>query len=226
MTTLDEHVGAAPSSPPAPATPAPTVAPAREVGGRSLPRLLLEVALIAVGVFLGLMGEQWRERAEHRELAQASLRRFRDEFRLNRKAVADVREHHVGGLRDIEAYLVADQAARRRLAFPFRGTHPAFLEYTAWDVALATQSLAYVEPTLARGIAHVYAIQRQLDNATRTATEVMYMKAGGGEQGLASFLSSMATYFGDCNLIEPRRIAEYDEILPKLDGAVRDPAAR
>jgi hypothetical protein len=230
MTTLDEHVAAALSPPPAPATPAPTPAPARDVRSRSLPRVLLEVALIAVGVFLGLMGEQWRQRAEHRELAQASLRRFRDEFRLNRKAVADVRDHHVAGLRDIQAYLGSDQSARERIALPFRGTHPAFLEYTAWDVALATQSLAYVDPTLAQRISRVYAMQRQLDNATRTATDVMYMKAGGGKEGLSSFLGSIATYFGDCNLIEPRLIAEYDRILPQLDRAIgaspRGPASR
>ena len=50
--------------------------------------------LISTGVFLGLMGEQWRERSRHHEVAEASLRRFRDEILANRKAVAAVKDYH------------------------------------------------------------------------------------------------------------------------------------
>jgi hypothetical protein len=189
--------------------------------GRSVVRLAVEVALISVGVFLGLMGEQWRERAQHRELAQSSLRRFRSEFQTNRTAVVAVRDHHLAGLSDIQAYLNANATARQQIDRPFDGTHPAFLEYTAWDVALATQSLAYVESDLAHAISHVYAVQRQLDGATQDITQVMYSKAG--ERNPESFLGSMAVYFGDCNLIEPRLIGLYDEILPRLDRALGEP---
>lgn len=127
-----------------------------------------------MGVFLALMGEQWRERTQHRELAHTSLRRFRPEFLTNRTAVVAVRDHRLSGLRNIQAYLNADAKSRQQIDGPFKGTHPAFLEYTAWDVALATQSLAYVESDLAHAIAHVYTAQRQLDGATRDITLVMY----------------------------------------------------
>jgi hypothetical protein len=188
---------------------------------RSILRLGLEVSLIALGVFLGLLSEQWRESSGHRQLALASLRRFRSEFQTNRKAVAAVRDAHIDGLHRIQAYLTADPRTRTTLAQPFRGTSPAFLEYEAWDVALATQSLAYIDSDLAHEIAHVYAVQRQLDGATRDITQVMYAKSGGSNPAaFASFLSSMAVYFGDCNLIEPRLLTLYDEILPKLDRAI------
>ena len=187
---------------------------------KRLLRLALEVALIAAGVFLGLLGDEWRERSQHRAFARASLRHFRDEFRVNRQAVADVRAHHLDGLRDIQGYFRADAAARARLGVPFRGTHPAFLQYAAWDLAIATQSLVHVDADLAHAISRVYAVQRQLDGATRDITLVMYAKAGGGEQGVPSFLGSMATYFGDCNLIEPRLLALYDALLPRLDRAL------
>ncbi len=204
---------------PPPASPPPAVVhPPR---GRSLPRLLLEIALIAAGVFLGLLGDQWREQAQRREHAQASLRRFRDEFRTNRRAVAAVRTHHLDGLRDIQAYFRADRATQARLGTPFRGTHPAFLEYTAWDLAIATQSLGDVAPELAHGISRVYAVQRQLDGATRDITQIMYAKAS-GLHDLPSFLGSMALYFDDCNLIEPRLLAAYDQLLPQLDRAIGD----
>lgn len=186
--------------------------------GASLGRIALEVALISVGVFLGLMGEQWREHQQHRDLAAASLRRFRSEFQINRKAVAAVKDRHVADLNALRAYLNADPKTREKLALPFNGTNPAFLEYTAWDLALGTQSLVYIEPELATSIAHVYAIQRQLDGATRDITQVMYAKSG--DQDQRAFLTPFAVYFGDCSLIEPRLLAQYDAILPQLDRAL------
>jgi hypothetical protein len=187
---------------------------------KSLLRIALEVVLISAGVFLGLMGEQWRESEQHRDVARESLHRFRSEFATNREAVAAVRDHHVVGLKSIQEYLTADPSARERLGMPFVGTHPAFMEYSAWDVALATQSLAYIDSDLAYAISHIYAVQRQLDGATRDITHVMYMKAG--DQDVASLLGSIATYFGDCNLIEPRLLNLYDDILPKLDRVLGD----
>jgi hypothetical protein len=172
------------------------------------------VLLIGLGVFLGLAGEQWRESAHQRELATASLRRFRAETARNRDAVAAVRNKHEAGLKAIEDYLAVDDRTRRNLAFS-ASTDPAFLEYAAWDLAIATQSLGDIDQNLAQEIAGVYAVQRQLDNATRTITDVMYAKAGD-----PTFLSSLALYFGDCNLIEPRLVARYDDVLKKLDAAI------
>jgi hypothetical protein len=47
---------------------AAVVAPQRH-RGKSIATIALEVVLISGRVFLGLMGEQWRERAHERELA-------------------------------------------------------------------------------------------------------------------------------------------------------------
>lgn len=210
MTRFDDDADAGAAGEPRVAAPAQPRA--------SIRRVVLEVALIGVGVFLALMGEQWREREEHRDLANATLQRFRSEFQENRKAVVAVKDRHAIDLEAIRAYLRADPRARTNQPFPFKGTHPAFLEYSAWDLALATQALSYVDPHLATAIAHVYAIQRQLDASTRDITQVMYAKAGG--QDVTGLLSSMAVYFGDCTLIEPRLLAEYDKVLPRLDRAI------
>ena len=201
----------------------PSFVPPQRTPGKSLLRIALDVALISVGVFLGLLAQQWRESADHRELAQESLRRFRSEFQTNRSAVAGVKDKHVDGLKGIREYYQTDSIARVKLPLPFDGTNPAFLEYTAWDVAIATQSLAYVDPDLAQAISHVYAVQRQLDNSTRTITEVMYAKAGSPDT--RSFLASMAIYFSDCELIEPRLLALYDEIIPRLNTVLGESGA-
>ena len=199
----------------APPAATPVHAPSRIRDG-SYTKILLEVALITLGVFLALMVDQWRQRAEHHELAEDTLRRFRTEFQMNRKAVAGVIDKHVHALETIQAYFAAGPAARSKMAYPFFATDPAFLEYTAWDLAIATQALAYVEPDLAQAVAHVYAVQRQLDNSTKDITLVMYDRAG--EADPVPLTRSLATYFGDCGLHEPRLLKLYDEILPRLDA--------
>src|SRR5436190_12115373 len=101
--------------------------------GQSLFKILLEVVLIGTGVFLGLAGEQWRESARHRELAEASLRRFRSEILTNRKAVAAVKDYHVTTRSTIETYLAADLRKRQKLNVTMKGLQPVFFEHSVWD---------------------------------------------------------------------------------------------
>lgn len=193
---------------PGPVTPAP-----RRI--RPYQRIVVEVVLITLGVFLALLADGWRERAQHRELADDTLRRFRTEFVSNREAVAAVDDKHVDSLKTIRAYFESDGKTQ---PYPYLSTSPAFLEYTAWDLAIATQALSYVDADLAQAVAHVYAVQRQLDAATRDITLVMYARSGDADP--QPLTRSLATYFGDCALIEPRLLALYDAILPRLDAAL------
>src|ERR1051325_3636670 len=77
---------------------------------KSFVKLGLEVALITTGVFLGLLGEQWRENAHHRELAKASLERFRAEFRANKAEVNRVHPRHVQEYQGLQKYFADHQA--------------------------------------------------------------------------------------------------------------------
>jgi len=218
------------------ATPAQTVPRAataasggHQARGRSFGKIVLEVVLISIGVFLGLAGEQWRESAHDRELAHASLRRFRSEFRANRKAVAEVRDRHERKLKDMRAYFAAHRTQLHAhevdanlpipQPIPDTATDPAFFEYAAWDLALATQSLAHMDQDLAFAIAHVYQVQRQIDESTRAITQTMYSFSDE-----LTWLRGVTTYFGDCTLLEPRLVTIYDDILPRLDRAIGDSA--
>jgi hypothetical protein len=214
MTSPDDSASAA-SDPPVTTPPHPL---AYATAGRSYGKILLEVALITLGVFLALLADEWRERAGHRQLAEDTLRRFRTEFQTNREAVAAVRNQHESSLERVRAYFAVEPAARAKMTYPSLSTNPAFMEYTAWDLAIATQALAHVDATLAQRVAHVYAVQRQLDGATRDITLVMYARAGDSDP--EPLTRSLATYFGDCNLIEPRLLKLYDDILPELDRAL------
>ena len=204
------------------------VRPARTHRSKSLLKIGLEVLLIGTGVFLGLMGEQWRERAHHRELAEASLRRFRDEILANRKAVAAVKDYHTTTKKSLDAFFAADARTRPSAqdAIRVRGIQPASFERTAWDLALVTQSLTYVDPSLAFALSRIYTTQQSYAELSRGILQAMYLLPPMSENPIP-FFGALSVYYGDIVYYEPRLLELYDEILPQIDHALGEaPAER
>jgi uncharacterized protein YjeT (DUF2065 family) len=186
--------------------------------GQSLFKIALEVVLIGTGVFLGLAGEQWRESARHRELADASLRRFRSKILTNRKAVAAVKDYHVTTKKSMDTYLAADAKTRPSVEVRVNGLQPVFFEHSAWDVALATQSLAYIDTRLVFAFSRIYTTQANYADLTRGIMQALYLRPP--NENLAGFLSAVAIYYGDIVYFEPQLLRMYDETLPQIDRAL------
>lgn len=79
---------------------------------------------------------------------------------------------------------------------------------------MATQSIQYLDRDVVTAIARVYAIQHQLDGATRDITLVMYTNAG--DSDIRRSLAPFAKYFGDCAVIEPRLKHERDSVIERV----------
>ena len=186
--------------------------------GKSLFKIALEVMLIAVGVFLGLAGEQWRENARHREMAKASLRRFQSEIVANRKAVAAVKDYHVTTKKSLDAYFAADAKTRPNVDVEIRGLQPASFEHTAWDLALATQSLAYIDSPLAFALSRIYTTQQGYMELSRGVLQAMYLL--NPIENVNAFFAAVVVYYGDIVLLEPKLLSLYDELLPQIDRAL------
>ena len=199
-----------------PQTAAPSGAPARPM--KSLARVALEVALIGTGVFLGLAGEQWRDNARHREQAQASLKRFRTEIQTNRKAVSAVSEYHAATLKDLRAYFAADPKDRSKVDVSIQGLQPAVFEHTAWDLALATQSLADIDPALGFMLSQIYGAQDTYSELSRGVIQAMYVLPW--RDNVTTLAGAADTYFSDVVLIEPKLLGMYDEALATIDRAL------
>ena len=185
---------------------------------KSLLKIGLEVLLIGTGVFLGLMGEQWREHAQHRELAEASLRRFRAEIQTNRQAVAGVQDYHVVTKKSLDTYFAADAKTRPTVDVQITGLRPAYFEHTAWDLALVTQSLAHIDPQLAFALSRIYTAQQTYAELSRGVTQAMYLL--NPTENLTGFLGAVAVYYGDLVFMEPKLLSMYDEVLPQIDRAL------
>jgi hypothetical protein len=188
--------------------------------GKSAARIALEVALISIGVFLGLAGEQWREDRRHHELAESSLRRFRSEIVENRKAVNDVREYHAKLLKQLQNYLSQDRKSRNTADVSIQGLRFVTFDQTAWDLALTTQALTYVDRDLAFGLSHAYNMQKVFNEFTRGMTQAMYLIPI--KDNFDAFAQAAEVYYGDAVFMEPKLLAEYDDLIRQIDRALGD----
>jgi len=174
--------------------------------------------MLGLGVFLGLAGEQWREYRSHREAAQASLRRFRTEIANNRKAIAAVKDYHVAMRARIDKYLAATGKDRESVSVNLQGIQPAFTERTAWELALATQSLTYIDEHLAFALSRAYSTQQEYDELSRGLLQAMYVRPP--SENVTVFLGSVGVYYGDIVLLEPKLIEMYDSVGAEIDRAL------
>jgi len=188
--------------------------------GRSITTIALEVVLISVGVFLGLAGEQWREDRRHHELAESSLRRFRSEIVENRKAVSDVRDYHAKLLKQLQNYVSKDRKSRNTADVNIQGLRFVTFDQTAWDLALSTQALTYVDRDLAFALSHVYNVQKTFNEFTRGMTQAMYLIPM--RDNFDGFAQAAEVYYGDAVFMEPRLLTEYDELIRQIDRALGD----
>ena len=145
-------------------------------------------------------------------IASSPLRRFRDEFKANRnevlraylKANAPVLMAHMG-----------DPTKPIPMPVPDNTTDSAGFGYAAWDVALATQSLAYIDPELVAVISGVYRMQQMVDEDHRAIQQAAYSYGNS-----VQWFVGVTTYFGDTVLHEKLLLKRYEEIQPRLDQAI------
>jgi len=187
--------------------------------GKSIVHIALEVLLISTGVFLGLMGEQWRERAHQRELAEQALRLFRAEIVENRKAVEAVKDYHVTLQKQLQTEFDKPAAKRNGNNVEFHGIRPANFDHAAWDLALGTQSLAYIDSDLGLSLSNIYNLQGRIAEMTRGVMESMYVTPPIDDRNTTTFMGAVLVYYGDMTIFEPRLLMLYDDALQKIDKA-------
>jgi len=177
-----------------------------------------------MGVFLGLAGEQWRENAEHREQARASLERFRTEIQANRKSVVAVMNYHVVTRQHLVDYLAIDPAKRDVDTLSIQGLQPASFQRASWDLALVNQSLAYIDPELVLALSRVYTEQEAYLVKTAGITQAMYLQPprANGLRFPEPLLAAMTVYYDDLVVVEPALLKLYDQVLSRLDKELGD----
>jgi len=192
-----------------------------EHGGKSVLKIAFEVIMISVGVFLGLAGEQYRERAHQRELAEQALRRFRAEIVENRQAVADLTDYHADLRKRMHAEFDKPANKRNPGNIEMHGIRPAPLDHAAWDLAIATQSLAYIDPPLSLSLSQLYNTQATVAALGSGLLQSMYVQPPIDDAKATTFFGAVMLYYDDMQVYEPKLIELYDGMIKKIDAALK-----
>jgi hypothetical protein len=190
---------------------------------RSFLNLLIEVALIAVGVFLALWANNWHEDREHRAQAKAALRNFAGEMEANRQATQGNRQYHDALARELHEFLVSKEPPsdeRFNKSVHFEGLRPVIFEHTAWDLALATQALSYLKPDLAFDISKVYTQQSAFQKLEDSFLAATFAPAGLSSNNLKGLAPVMEVYLIDVNQQEPAILQLYGKVIPEVNSAL------
>ena len=102
---------------------------------------------------------------------------------------------------------------------PFQGLGPVFFEQTAWDLALATQSLAYIDRDLAFALSRVYTAQRAYA-AQQGAIVQSTIYGRSWNQDFEGYWRSVLAYYGDLAVLDPMLLSAYDDVVPQIDRAL------
>ena len=192
-------------------------------GQRSFFNLLIEVVLIAVGVFLALWANNWHEDREHRAQAKAALRNFVGEMEANRQATQRNRTYHETFARELREFLASKEPAnedRLNKSVHFEGMRPVIFEHTAWDLALATQALSYLDPDLAFDISKVYTQQNAFQKLEDSFLAAAFTPASLSSDNVKGMATAMELYLIDVNQQEPAILQLYDKVIPEINSAL------
>jgi len=181
-------------------------------------KALLEMVFVALGVFLAMAADQWRTDRQHEEGARAALQRFKTEIEANKAAVEKVMDYHVQTRKAIIAYL--NPKLRDTTSLKLNGLQPVNFEHTAWDLAIATQALADVDPAIAFELTRIYAQQQMTAGLTAGLMQAMYLRPP--TEQLIPFLHSVKVYYDDLMFQEPALLESYARVLPLIDRALKD----
>ena len=190
---------------------------------RTFLHLLTEVGLVSLGVFLALVAGQWRDAREHRAQANATLQYFREDILANERAITKERAYHQTLAQEVEQFLKSSQPRTSQgfdQAIHFRGMHPITMERTAWELAVANQTLSNIPPHLAYAISRVYTRQEAFQTLEDGFLQSAFTPSTFANQDPTGFVTAMSVYLADVNIQEPSLLEAYGTLLTEIDAVV------
>lgn len=144
----------------------------------SLGTLLLEVFLIVIGVMVALGANEWRENRAIAQRTDTALENIRQEILRNQTALAKRLTYHEALRDSMQAYLpdlenISLQDIDRNRLGMTRGFHFLLIYDAAWQTALTSQILPYVEYETLTTLSTIYQVQDNLKSSEALLVELI-----------------------------------------------------
>ena len=155
--------------------------------------------------------------------ANATLQYFRQDISANQQAITKERAYHQALAKELEHFLQSPYPRTNQgfeQAVHYRGIHPIVMEHTAWELALANQTLSNIPPHLAYTISRVYTRQQAFQTLEDSFLQSAFTPNALANQDPTGYVTAMSMYLTDVNIQEPLLLESYGTLLTELDAAV------
>ncbi len=184
--------------------------------------MIVESLLVVGSILLALALDEWNEDREFEDLADRSLVNFEREIQQNRLRLEDVTLFHLG-LRDVLANMDAsgEPVPATTIRNIMEGFQPAILVRTAWETAVATGALGYMDYDVVAGLSLTYNLQERLVTLNRSGLNDLLV--GGLRSGESELLVYAASrYMRELTGAEQELQGVYDLVLGVIAETVEE----
>lgn len=178
-------------------------------------RATFESMLIIVSIVAALAVDEWRQGRQNQELATQSLAVFEREIRQNMARLDDAAPYHAG-MRDVVARMAAEEAAAADLRSIMEGLEPTVLLSTAWETALATGALTYMDFEVVSALSLTYSLQRRFAEESRSHLPDISVGPGESPRTLDDRIAAARAYLEDLTRDEQQLRGVYAEALQMI----------
>ncbi len=129
-------------------------------------RVLIEFLSVAFAVLFALLVNQWKENRHNNKLARASLENIHIEISNNKSTIEEMMQEHEKVIKILDSLVILSEKDIERNNIDLNISFE-LLSNTAWDAALLTQSISYMDMETVMEISMIYKLQEYYDSFTK-----------------------------------------------------------
>lgn len=191
-----------------------------------LAKALFEAVLIVFAVLVALAVDEYWEQREERQLAETAVERITSELLQNRAELLNARALNSGLEADLTT-AVEEASAGEPLTISSVNYEVALVGADAWETAIATRAIHFMDFDLAAGISRAYRVQELFaDRQLQVVDDVSSL--GRGSSSLADGFRALRGSVSTTRALECELLTTYERVLvgllqhrvdPPLDAA-------
>lgn len=189
--------------------------------GNILKDLLLQVVSVMLGVYLGLIANDWQEAQKNKALVQKSLGKFRYEVTQNQQIIKEAFAYHQQLSDSIKVLLQKERPLTFKDLKFWRGMRIQKLKSATYQTAIITGVLNDLEIELLTAINDLYISQEKYDMAGNIALQGILQRDLFDEQKLRGNLIFLSTLLNDIYWIEKEITDGQKKVLESLKKEVK-----
>lgn len=187
----------------------------------SIVTLSIQILSIIFSILLALSLNEWKEGRNNKQLALTSLKNFKTELLNNKKAVE-------AAIRDQNAFLIS---LRKQTLTITPGKNAAIelpeinmpdVLATAWETALVTRAMVYIDYDLTATLSELYLQQKWLSSLEDKVFQTIVSPYSLDRNNMENLARSLYVSLKNIMQVETRLLAMYEAAVQMIEARIAD----